>query len=68
MKVCLVMGKLFRRNIPSSANLVSLGDGGFAAVDGPALPPGLAGGGAGRPLRRPAAPQWIETFNRGYLR
>ncbi len=42
----LVMGKLFRRNIPSSANLVSLGDGGFAAVDGPTLPTGLAGGGA----------------------
>ncbi|MCC6141057.1 MAG: cobalamin-dependent protein [Nitrospira sp.] len=45
----LVMGKLFRRNIPSSANLVSLGDGGFAAVDGPALPAGLAGGGAASP-------------------
>lgn len=37
----LVLGKLFYRRRSGTANLVSMGDGGFAAVEGPALPSGV---------------------------
>lgn len=66
--VKLILGRLLSKGRQSSPNLVSLGDGGFAAVEGPALPATLSvgGGRAGSPgpssvpllhiARRQAAP------------
>jgi anaerobic magnesium-protoporphyrin IX monomethyl ester cyclase len=40
--VKLIVSKLFNKGRRSTANLVSLGDGGFASVDGPTLPASLS--------------------------
>lgn len=52
--VRLVLGKLFYGRRSGTANLVSMGDGGFAAVEGPALPSGV-----GTPSASPVASKGV---------